>query len=88
MAALEDRITAPSGGGGDAPTEWADDTGQVDGSTSYAGGSGMNQPVEFEVDVKLIDETSPLFSVKSFEELGLYAFCWIDGLHTDVPRQL
>ena len=86
MASLEDRITAPSGGDGDAPTSWADDNGQVDGSTSFAGGSGMNQPVEFEVDVKLIDENSPLYSVKSFEELGLCVYYPVATLCIDVIR--
>ena len=71
MATLEDRISAPSGEDAEQPTDWADDNGQVDGSTSFAGGSGLDQPTEYEVDVKLIDENSPLYSVKSFEDLGL-----------------
>ncbi len=67
MASLEERIEAPE----DAePKDWADDNGQMDGSTSVAGGSGMAEP-EYEVVVKLIDANSPLYSVKSFEELGL-----------------
>ena len=67
MASLDERITAPEG---DNPESWADDNGQMDGSTAFAGGSNMTEP-EYEVEVKLIDANSPLYSVKSFEELGL-----------------
>ena len=43
---------------------------QVDGATPDVGGSGLVVS-EYDVEVKLIDEKSPLYSVKSFEELGL-----------------
>ncbi|KAL9108839.1 MAG: hypothetical protein Q9187_008247 [Circinaria calcarea] len=67
MASLEDRITAPSD---DQKIDWSDDNGQLDGATQENQGSMMTEP-EFDVEVKLIDPNSPLFSVKSFEELGL-----------------
>ena len=66
MSALEDRITAPPA---NEAVDWAADT-QVDGATEYTGGSSMTEP-EFDVEVKLIDANSPLYSIKSFEELGL-----------------
>jgi ATP-dependent RNA helicase DDX19/DBP5 len=43
---------------------------QMDGATVQDGGSGVYNP-EFDVEVKLIDENSPLYSVKSFEDLQL-----------------
>lgn len=52
------------------PTDWADD-GQMDGSTAVLGGSTEMVEPEYDVEVKLIDESSPLYSVKSFAELGL-----------------
>ena len=67
MASLEDRITAPSN---DQKVDWAEDNGQLDGATHEQQGSMMTEP-EFDVEVKLIDPNSPLFSIKSFEELGL-----------------
>ena len=74
MSSLEDRITAPSGSSApaEAPqsTDWADDAGQMDGATSDQLGRPMAQ-TEYEVEVKLADASSPLHSVKSFEELGL-----------------
>ena len=73
MASLDERISIPDAGDDSAQTTVPDDNGQLDGSTSYAGGSSIAQPQEYEVEVKLIDENSPLYSVKSFEELGLYA---------------
>ncbi|MCJ1339253.1 RNA helicase required for poly(A+) mRNA export [Bachmanniomyces sp. S44760] len=81
MAGLESRISAPDG----APVSWADDAmqsdtaakpeetpaiPQLDGGTQGQGGSGIEEP-EFDVEVKLINEDSPLYSLKSFEELGL-----------------
>lgn len=48
---------------------------QLDGATEFQGGSGI-QDSQYEVEVKLsdmqTDTTSPLYSVSSFEELGLY----------------
>ena len=68
MASLEDRITP----GDDKKTEdWADDNQQLDGSTAVQGGSESMIEPEYDVEVKLIDESSPLYSVKSFQELGL-----------------
>ena len=67
MASLDERITAPTE---DKPVDWADDNGQLDGGTAFHGGSAMAEP-EYDVQVKLIDANSPLYSVKSFEELGL-----------------
>ncbi|MCJ1398546.1 RNA helicase required for poly(A+) mRNA export [Xylographa trunciseda] len=71
MASLEDRVTAPA----DTPAsetkvDWADDNAQLDGATEYNAGSAMAEP-EYDVEVKLIDQNSPLYSIKSFEELGL-----------------
>ena len=47
---------------------------QVDGATEPFGGSELQEP-EFEVDVKLADmqadPNNPLYSVTSFEQLGL-----------------
>ena len=71
MAGLEERITEATGDKDETTTEMAQDNGQTDGSTTFAGGSQMAEPADYEVEVKLIDETSPLYSVKSFEELGL-----------------
>ena len=68
MASLEDRITAPSD---DQKIDWSDDNGQLDGATQENQGSSMMTEPEFDVEVKLIDPNSPLFSIKSFEELGL-----------------
>lgn len=68
MASLAERITTT-----DEPPksdDWADDNGQMDGSTAISGGSTMTEP-EYTVEVKLIDTNSPLYSVKTFEELGL-----------------
>ena len=86
MASLESRITAPTDSSapaaqdstGTAPTAsdasqpatWAEDNGQMDGTSGYPAGGGIDEP-EFDVEVKLIDQTSPLYSVKTFEELGM-----------------
>ncbi|MCJ1446404.1 MAG: RNA helicase required for poly(A+) mRNA export [Stictis urceolatum] len=76
MASLEDRITP----GDDKKTEdWADDNQQLDGSTAVQGGSESMIEPEYDVEVKLIDESSPLYSVKSFQELGL-SKAIVDGL--------
>lgn len=50
---------------------------QGDGSTTWLNGSpGLDEP-EFDVNVKLADlqddPNNPLYSVKSFDELNLYA---------------
>ena len=63
----------PNVSGGPQPTNWADDNGQMDGATDFSGGGGgggIEEP-EFDVEVKLIDQKSPLYSAKSFEELGM-----------------
>ena len=48
--------------------------GQTDGATQLAGGSNLQEP-EYSVDVKLsdmqADPNNPLYSIKTFEELGL-----------------
>ena len=69
MASLEDRVSAPA-----EKLDWAaEDTmaaAQVDGATPDQGGSSLITS-NYEVEVKLIDANSPLYSVKSFDELGL-----------------
>ena len=50
--------------------DWAEDNSQLDGATEFNAGSAMTEP-EYDVEVKLIDQNSPLYSIKSFEELGL-----------------
>lgn len=75
MASLEDRVTAPTPTPAAATprensADWAEDNGQLDGATVYNAGSAMAEP-DFDVEVKLVDQNSPLFSIKSFEELGL-----------------
>lgn len=46
-----------------------------DGASELLGGSNLQEP-EYDVEVKLsdlqADPNNPLFSVKSFEDLGLY----------------
>ena len=61
-------MTAPAG---ETKVDWADDNGQLDGATEFNSGSTMAEP-EYDVEVKLVDQNSPLYSIKSFEELGLY----------------
>ena len=68
MASLEERVTAPTG---EAKVDWLEDNGQLDGATEFNSGSTMAEP-EYDVEVKLVDQNSPLYSIKSFEELGLY----------------
>lgn len=68
MASLESRVTAP--------VDWAEDNAnsansQLDGATQNQHGSEGIQEPEYDVEVKLVDQTSPLFSIKTFEELGL-----------------
>ena len=67
MAPLADRITAPTE---EKKVDWSEENDQLDGATETHNGSMMTEP-EFDVEVKLIDENSPLHSIKSFEELGL-----------------
>ena len=65
MASLESRVTAP--------VDWAEENAntQLDGaSQNQRGSEGVLEP-EFDVEVKLVDENSPLFSIKNFDELGL-----------------
>ena len=49
---------------------------QMDGSTLKSGGSALQDVEQFDVEVKLSDiqgdEKSPLYSVKSFDQLGMY----------------
>jgi len=73
-SSLESRITRDEPVAESSTVEEA----QGDGAPSQMGGSGaLNEP-EYDVDVKLSDlqasPDNPLFSVKSFEELNLYAF--------------
>lgn len=57
--------------------DWAEDTDQLDGSVNIPPVGADQEAVsmieepEFDVEVKLVDSNSPLYSVKSFEELGL-----------------
>ena len=48
---------------------------QMDGSTIKSGGSALQDVEQYEVEVKLSDiqgdEKSPLYSVKSFDQLGM-----------------
>jgi hypothetical protein len=48
--------------------------GQTDGATHIGGGSNLQEP-DYTVDVKLsdmqADPDNPLYSIKTFEELGL-----------------
>ncbi|MCJ1385450.1 RNA helicase required for poly(A+) mRNA export [Xylographa soralifera] len=71
MASLEDRVTSPTEvPATETKVDWAEDNGQLDGATEFNAGSAMAEP-EYDVEVKLIDQNSPLYSIKSFEELGL-----------------
>lgn len=74
-----DRLSQPTGG---TSTSWADDgqeesvnNTQMDGAAEPFNGSSLHEP-DYTVDVKLsdlqADPNNPLFSVKSFEDLGLY----------------
>ena len=58
---------------------------QTDGAGEHLGGSELHEP-DYSVMVKLsdmqMDPNNPLFSVKSFEELGLY----VSSLHLPVPE--
>jgi hypothetical protein len=69
---MESRITPA-----DKSTDWADDvqneekSEQLDGAAPQQGGNGEMIEPEYDVEVKLIDQSSPLYSVKSFQELGL-----------------
>lgn len=53
---------------------------QMDGAPAPFGGSGLHEP-DYTVEVKLsdmqADPNNPLFSVKSFDDLGLYV--WMLG---------
>ena len=73
MASLEDRVTAPVAPVSENKLDWAEDNTQLDGATEINAGSAMAEP-EYDVEVKLIDQNSPLYSIKSFEELGLLVF--------------
>lgn len=48
---------------------------QTDGANVWIGGSGLEEPAEYDVDVKLADlradPDNPLYSVKSFQDLKL-----------------
>lgn len=69
---LADRITKPE----DVPQEEQTSSlaGQTDGASEDKGGSGLQEP-EYDVQVKLSDQqadpNNPLYSIKSFEDLGL-----------------
>ena len=84
MATLAERVTpqtdndtaTPAEKSTSAPTQeqkidWSEDNGQLDGATAQEGGNMMEEP-EYDVEVKLIDETlSEYSSVVSFDELGM-----------------
>lgn len=57
-----------------------------DGASEALGGSNLQEP-EYDVEVKLsdlqADPNNPLFSVKSFENLGLYV-CQFDLSSTSI----
>lgn len=65
-------LAARMSGGPDESTtiDMPTDVPQYDGSTEFAGGSNFADS-SYDVVVKPIDPNSPLYSVKSFEELGL-----------------
>ncbi len=48
---------------------------QTDGANVWIGGSGLEEPAEYDVDVKLADlradPENPLYSVKQFKDLNL-----------------
>lgn len=76
---LEERITKPTEGAKDAVWEDVEEAGdlsksQTDGAGEPQAGSSLQEP-EFDVQVKLsdmqADPDNPLFSAKTFEELGL-----------------
>ncbi|MCJ1313624.1 RNA helicase required for poly(A+) mRNA export [Agyrium rufum] len=82
MASPGDRVSAPNPpAAADAapaavsetgpPAQWADDMGQTDGAGDYPNGGSMLDEPEFDVEVKLLNQDSPLYSVKRFEDLGL-----------------
>ncbi|MCJ1323117.1 RNA helicase required for poly(A+) mRNA export [Xylographa vitiligo] len=81
MASLEDRVTSAAGvPASETKVDWAEDNSQLDGATEFNAGSAMTEP-EYDVEVKLIDQNSPLYSIKSFEELGL-SEAIIKGIYT------
>ncbi|GMF80823.1 unnamed protein product [Aspergillus oryzae] len=71
---LADRITTADGSKPEGTTETTDNE-QADGAAAQLGGSELNEP-DYTVEVKLsdlqADPNNPLYSVKSFEDLGLY----------------
>ncbi|MCJ1438671.1 RNA helicase required for poly(A+) mRNA export [Xylographa pallens] len=81
MASLEDRVTLPAEvPASETKVDWAEENSQLDGATEFNAGSAMTEP-EYDVEVKLIDQNSPLYSIKSFEELGL-SEAIIKGIYT------
>ena len=77
MASLGDRVTSPAEvPASETKVDWAEEISQLDGATEFNAGSAMTEP-EYDVEVKLIDQNSPLYSIKSFEELGLLVFAGI-----------
>jgi ATP-dependent RNA helicase DDX19/DBP5 len=60
-----------------APTESSLPAAQTDGATAEQAGSSTLHEPEYDVQVKLADmqadPNNPLFSAKTFEQLGLYA---------------
>ncbi|PTU19886.1 hypothetical protein P175DRAFT_0502062 [Aspergillus ochraceoroseus IBT 24754] len=71
---LADRISKPEESKPAENTEKTGDNEQTDGAATQLGGSDLHEP-EYTVEVKLsdlqADPNNPLFSVKTFEELGL-----------------
>ena len=65
-----DEVASPTGEKPSNPLEEA----QVDGTVEPLGGSGLHD-AQYEVEVKLSDiqgdESSPLYSINSFEQLGM-----------------
>lgn len=67
-------------------TEWAEQSeqaDQTDGATGTLGGSDLHEP-DYTVEVKLsdlqADPNNPLYSVKNFEDLGLYVSEHLESL--------
>ncbi|MCJ1418485.1 RNA helicase required for poly(A+) mRNA export [Xylographa parallela] len=81
MASLGDHVTSPAEvPASETKVDWAEEISQLDGATEFNAGSAMTEP-EYDVEVKLIDQNSPLYSIKSFEELGL-SEAIIKGIYT------
>jgi ATP-dependent RNA helicase DDX19/DBP5 len=73
MGSWVDKVASPVGGDTKETTSSLEQA-QTDGNVENLGGSGLHDG-EYEVEVKLSDiqgdESSPLFSINSFEQLGI-----------------